>query len=387
MIKYGSVCSGIEAATVAWDPLGWESQWFCEIEPFPKKVLATRFPSTPDLDNMTEVYGKPEFQKRDIDLLVGGTPCQSFSQAGHRLGLGDPRGNLALHFLKIAQTKQPSWIVWENVPGVLSSGDGADFAAILQTMVDCGYGVCWRMLDAQYFGLPQRRKRIFVVGHSGGDWRRAAAVLFERQTSCDNSTGSAQTEGCIPVCTVRNAGNANARGVVVAENLACKGESNNAGFGYEGKNLYLRRLTPAEEERRMGFSGDHTAIEGAADADRYKAIGNSMAVPVMRWIGEGIQAVDSIPLGGNMAIRYTDQQKQEVAEEVKAGKSNKDIVAKTGVQTSTVSAVRRSLSVSSPRTTLVTTESPEARARAFAQKYPEAAMYLVKHGKVGLVLP
>jgi DNA (cytosine-5)-methyltransferase 1 len=382
MIKYGSVCSGIEAATVAWGSLGWESQWFCEIESFPKRVLKERFPNTPDLGDMTEIYDNPEFQNRTIDLLVGGTPCQSFSQAGHRLGLDDPRGNLALNFLKIARAKQPRWIVWENVPGVLSSGNGDDFATIIKTMVDCGYGVCWRMLDAQYFGLPQSRKRIFVVGHSSGDWRRAAAVLFERQTSSDNPARSLQTEGRIPVCTVRNAGNANARGVVVAESLTHAGESDDTGFEYEGKNLYLRRLTPAEEERRMGFSGMHTAIAGATDADRYKAIGNSMAVPVMRWVGEGIQAVDSLTQGDNMA-KYTEQQKQAVAGEIKAGKSNKEIAANTGVQTSTISAVRRTLLLNKP----TNGDSLEERARAVALKYPEEALYLVKNGKVGLILP
>lgn len=343
MIKYGSVCSGIEAATVAWHTLGWKPQWFCEIEPFPKKVLKERLSNVPDLGDMTKIHDDKIYQESSIDLLVGGTPCQSFSQAGHRLGLGDPRGNLALHFLKIAQDKHPRWIVWENVPGVLSSGDGEDFAAILQTMVDCGYGVCWRMLDARSFGLPQNRKRIFVVGHSGGDWRRARAVLFEHEALSNDLARSVQAAGRIPVCTVRNAGNANARGVVVAE---ISGEPETGGdtrFEYEGTNVRLRRLTPAEEERRMGFVGNWTAIESATDADRYKAIGNSMAVPVMRWIGEGIEVVESIPIGENI-MTYTKEQKQEVLEEIKAGKNNKEIVVKTGVKTGTISAIRRSLS-------------------------------------------
>ena len=343
MIKYGSVCSGIEAATVAWHTLGWKPQWFCEIEPFPKKVLKERLSNVPDLGDMTKIHDDKIYQESSIDLLVGGTPCQSFSQAGHRLGLGDPRGNLALHFLKIAQDKHPRWIVWENVPGVLSSGDGEDFAAILQTMVDCGYGVCWRMLDARSFGLPQNRKRIFVVGHSGGDWRRARAVLFEHEALSNDLARSVQAAGRIPVCTVRNAGNANARGVVVAE---ISGEPETGGdtrFEYEATNVRLRRLTPAEEERRMGFVGNWTAIESATDADRYKAIGNSMAVPVMRWIGEGIEVVESIPIGENI-MTYTKEQKQEVLEEIKAGKNNKEIVVKTGVKTGTISAIRRSLS-------------------------------------------
>ena len=352
---YGSVCSGIEAASVAWEPLGWIPAWFSEIDEFPSQVLQYHYPQVTNLGDMTKIYDNPTFKNTSIDLLVGGTPCQSFSQAGKRLGLEDARGNLALHFLRIAKEKRPRWVIWENVSGVLSSGDGEDFATILQTMVESGYGICYRMLDSRFFGLPQNRRRVFVVGHSGGDWRRAAAVLFERQTPSDDVTGGDHAEGRIPVCTVRNAGNANARGVVVAEIISEAGGSDGKGLGYDGKNL--RRLTPTEEERRMGFSGTWTNIPNAVDSKRYKAIGNSMAVPVMRWIGEGIQTVDQIPQGGIMA-KYTPEQKNEVSSLIAAGKGNKEITKLTGVHSGTVSVVRRKTNLNNiPQQTEVTFDS------------------------------
>ena len=180
-MKYGSVCSGIEAASVAWHPLGWEPQWFSEIESFPSEVLKQRFPDVPNLGDMTQLTSNPTFNEKSIDLLVGGTPCQSFSVAGLRGGLADPRGNLMLTFLGLADAKKPKWIVWENVPGVLSSNGGKDFGTFLGALAELGYGFAYRVLDAQHFGVAQRRRRVFVVGHLG-DWRPAAAVLFESES-------------------------------------------------------------------------------------------------------------------------------------------------------------------------------------------------------------
>ena len=180
-MRYGSVCSGIEAASVAWHPLGWEPQWFSEIEHFPSAVLKHRFPDVPNLGDMTQLNQNPVFNEQPIDLLVGGTPCQSFSVAGLRKGLADPRGNLMLTFLSIADKRRPKWILWENVPGVLSSNGGRDFGTFLSALGNIGYGFAYRVLDAQYFGVAQRRRRVFVVGHLG-DWRPAAAVLFESES-------------------------------------------------------------------------------------------------------------------------------------------------------------------------------------------------------------
>ena len=180
-MKYGSVCSGIEAASVAWESLGWQAQWYSEIEHFPSAVLAHRFPTVSNLGDMTKIHETEIFNGNSIDLLVGGTPCQSFSVAGLRKGLADPRGNLMLTFLSLAQRKKPRWIVWENVPGVLSSNGGRDFGTFLQALAECGYGFAYRVLDAQYFGVAQRRRRVFVVGYLG-DWRPAGAVLFESES-------------------------------------------------------------------------------------------------------------------------------------------------------------------------------------------------------------
>ena len=177
-MKYLSVCSGIEAASVAWHPLGWEPVAFSEIEPFPSAVLAHHYPSVPNFGDMTKFQEWPD---EPVELLVGGTPCQSFSVAGLRKGLEDPRGNLMLTYLAIAQRYRPRWLVWENVPGVLSSNGGRDFGTFLRALGELGYGWAYRVLDAQWFGVAQRRRRVFVVGYLG-DWQRAAKVLFERES-------------------------------------------------------------------------------------------------------------------------------------------------------------------------------------------------------------
>ena len=187
-MKYLSVCSGIEAATVAWHHMGWEPVAFSEIEKFPSAVLAHHYPSVPNWGDMTRFKEWPD---ANVDVLVGGTPCQSFSVAGLRKGLDDPRGNLMLTFGSIAQRYRPQWLVWENVPGVLSSNGGRDFGSFLGMLGQLGYGFAYRVLDAQYFGVAQRRRRVFVVGHLG-DWHRAAAVLFERHSLSGHPAPSRQ---------------------------------------------------------------------------------------------------------------------------------------------------------------------------------------------------
>jgi DNA (cytosine-5)-methyltransferase 1 len=177
-LRYLSVCSGIEAASQAWSGIGFEPVAFSEIEPFPCAVLKHHYPTVPNWGDLTRFREWPD---ATVDLLVGGTPCQSFSVAGLRAGLADPRGNLALVYLAVADRYRPDWVVWENVPGVLSSNGGRDFGAFLGGLAELGYGWAYRVLDAQYFGVPQRRRRVFVVGHLG-DWRRAAAVLFEPES-------------------------------------------------------------------------------------------------------------------------------------------------------------------------------------------------------------
>lgn len=248
-MRYGSVCSGIEAATVAWHPLGWQPSFFSEIDAFPRAVLAHHYPAVPCHGDFTTI-GADAYAA--IDVLVGGTPCQSFSVAGLRAGLDDERGNLALEFCKLARRLGPRWVVWENVPGVLSSGGGRDFGSIVGGMVELGYGVAWRVLDAQYVrvdgfrrAVPQRRRRVFVVGHLG-DWRRAAAVLFERaslrwdspprreagQIAARTLASSLGKRGGVP-----NADNALAGGLIaneIAHTLTRGAESAGKG-GYAGR--------------------------------------------------------------------------------------------------------------------------------------------------------
>ena len=165
-MKFGSVCSGIEAASVAWESLGFEAQWFSEIEHFPSEVLKYRYPTVPNLGDMTKLFSNKTFLDSHIDLLVGGTPCQSFSVAGLRKGMEDPRGNLTLTFLSLIDIKKPKWIVWENVPGIISSNQGKDFQSFLDGLEEIGYICDVEILDAQYFGVAQRRRRVFVCGQS-----------------------------------------------------------------------------------------------------------------------------------------------------------------------------------------------------------------------------
>lgn len=182
-MRYASVCSGVEAASLAWMPLGWEAVFFAEIEPFPCAVLKDRFPDVPNLGDMTEIKG--EKYHGTVDLLVGGTPCQGFSVAGKQGGLNDSRSALCLAYCGLLETMRPRWFVWENVPGVFSTNQGDDFRAFLGKIDEIGYSVAWRVLDAQYVrvdgyprAVPQRRRRVFVVGYLG-DWRYPASVLFE----------------------------------------------------------------------------------------------------------------------------------------------------------------------------------------------------------------
>jgi DNA (cytosine-5)-methyltransferase 1 len=205
-MKYGSVCSGIEAATDAWEPLGWEPQWFAEIEKFPSGVLAHHYPEVKNHGDFTKIGESAG----PVRLLVGGTPCQSFSVAGKRAGLDDPRGNLTLEFVRLARRLRPSWLVWENVPGVLSIDEGRTFGEFLGALEECGYGWAYRVLDAQYWGVPQRRRRVFVVGYLG-DFRPPAAVLFERESMSGNPAPRRSSGKVAPSLPASGAGTSRTR--------------------------------------------------------------------------------------------------------------------------------------------------------------------------------
>lgn len=344
-MKFGSICSGIEAASVAWEPLGFKPAFFSEIEKFPCNLLKHHYPHVPNRGDMTKFKDWPD---DTIDLLVGGTPCQSFSVAGLRKGLSDPRGNLALTFLAIAQRYQPRWVVWENVPGVLSSNKGRDFGAFIGGLAKLGYGWAYRVLDAQYcrvdgfpWAVPQSRRRVFVVGYLG-DARCAAAVLFDakslrrhpapsRETGQDTADASGTSAekryigGFDKECNAHGMNEATgpllkdnptgggkplpAVAMQVSHEIAptltareCKGplpEANLSAVAFSSKDYAVRRLTPTECERLQGFPDGYTLVphthgKPAADGPRYKALGNSMAVNVMRVLGARIRLVDEI---------------------------------------------------------------------------------------------
>lgn len=193
-MRYLSVCSGVESASVAWHDLGWTPVGFSEIEPFPSAVLAHRFPHVKNYGDMTK-YKEWNLEPGTVDVLVGGTPCQSFSVAGLRKGLDDPRGNLMLVYLGLAEHLRVPWLVWENVPGVLSSNGGRDFGTFLGALGELGYRWAFRVLDAQHFGVPQRRRRVFVVAHLG-DGPHPAKVLFEPESlRGDSAKGGKARQG------------------------------------------------------------------------------------------------------------------------------------------------------------------------------------------------
>ncbi|WP_265822535.1 DNA (cytosine-5-)-methyltransferase [Geovibrio ferrireducens] len=187
-MKYATVCSGIEAPSVAWAGLGWEPSWFSEIDPFCCAVLEHYYPHVPNLGDMTKIIEKVKNGEavNNIGLLAGGTPCQDFSVAGKQSGMDGDRGQLTMEYVNILERIKPPWLLWENVPGVLSTNGGRDFGKFIGALVECGYGIAYRVLDAQFFGVPQRRRRVFVVGYLG-DWRPAAAVLFEPQSMFGDS--------------------------------------------------------------------------------------------------------------------------------------------------------------------------------------------------------
>lgn len=182
MIRYISLCAGIEAFSCAVHGIDdFVPVAFSEIEPFPCAVLAHHYPDVPNIGDMTKIDGRK--YAGTTELVVGGTPCQDFSIAGTRKGLDGERSGLAYHFVRLVSEIEPRWVLWENVPGAFTTNGGRDFARFTAALAGCGYHLAWRVLDAQYFGVPQRRRRIFLVGHSGG-WQCAAEVLFELASLC-----------------------------------------------------------------------------------------------------------------------------------------------------------------------------------------------------------
>lgn len=414
-MRYLSLFSGIEAASVAWEPLGWEPVAFCEVDAFPSAVLAHRWPHVPNLGDITKVdWSDFAKGKRKPDVVVGGSPCQSFSVAGNREGLAGESG-LMFEYIRAVRRIMPRCFVWENVPGAFTSEDGEAFRQLLAEMDALGYGLAWRVLDAQFFGVAQRRERVFLVGCLG-DPRRAARVLFEpdglrwdtpssrdkrQELAARAGRGAAREGGAVAkTLQVRCGCEGGGKGALIQDDMSatlstsqtqtvfaptyqiagniigrdprngghqlgvvdpddngaftlttndlhavaapvCLGDDNakaacdvdmcgalkvGGSAPIMGSSAYeVRRLMPVECERLQGFPDGHTDLTGAdpdalfermaredmdeaerkrllaklrkwckacPDTPRYKACGNSMAVPVMRWIGERIQATE-----------------------------------------------------------------------------------------------
>lgn len=199
-MRYVSIFSGVEAATLAWEPLGWEPLAFCEIDDFPSAVLAEHWPNVPNLGDITKVDWKKEIHGA-VDLVVGGSPCQSFSIAGKREGLKGASG-LMFEYIRCVQELMPRWFLWENVKGALSCERGAAFGQLLREMDALGYGLAWRVLDAQFFGVAQRRERLFLVGHLGD--ARACEVLFEPESMCWDTPSSREKRQAVAAASGRS---------------------------------------------------------------------------------------------------------------------------------------------------------------------------------------
>ena len=337
-MRYGSVCSGIEASTIAWRHLGWECAFVSEVDAFASAVLKERLPAVPNLGDFTKI--EKGCYDGEIDLLVGGTPCQSYSYAGLRGGIADARGGLAVEFAGLAFRTDVRWLVWENVTGVLTSGGGRDFAAFLSALagwdvpvpangwknsgvVTCapgGFGLSWRVLDARYTrvqqfprGVPQRRRRVILVG-CRGDWESAAEVLIggelcggfdppsreaRLQSAPDNGAGLAERASaeCFPIDMM------NIEGRTSCLRTKCYDEAGTAMYTLRSSHVGavctphdLRRLMQVESERLMGLQEGWTDVPWkggrAPGGYRHRALGNSMCVNVMAWVGERIDAVE-----------------------------------------------------------------------------------------------
>ncbi len=286
-MNFISVCSGIEAASVAWNPLGWKAVGFSEIEPFPCAVLAHHYPDVKNYGDMTR-WKEWGIERGSVGLICGGTPCQSFSVAGLRKGLDDPRGNLMLVFLSILDAVRPRWVVWENVPGVLSSNEGRDFGSFLGGLGQLGYGWAFRVLDAQYirvdgFGraVPQRRRRVFVVGCLG-DQAGAAAVLFEQNCLCGNPAPSREAGKGFAGAVGKGVevgshwdGSGVHPSITQSHNTGGIGQSNQEIFSQRGSGLVEGKQWPADVSPTMNAHyGDKQGLE-----DQHALGGAGMFVP------------------------------------------------------------------------------------------------------------
>lgn len=292
-MKYLSLFSGIEAATVAFEPLGWEPVGLSEVEDFCNELLKQRFPHIPNYGDINDYRTWPNLNP---DLLIGGSPCQSFSTSGNREGLDDPRGRLLYSYIQVVERYNPEWIIWENVKGVLHQGKGRAFGALLGELAELGYTLGWRLLDARRF-TPQSRPRVFLVGHRGDRPEPVASVLALGEGESIHNTSGDISEEERPWLGSSSSPIVSTVTKNYHKGVHCGGETyvQMSGVPDQLEGSELRQMMPEEIERLFGFPTGWTAIKWnkriAPKTRRYKALGNSMSVPVLHWLASRINDV------------------------------------------------------------------------------------------------
>lgn len=329
-MRCATVCSGIGTPEIAFRELGWTSAYCAETDPHASAVLAHRFPDAPNLGDFTQIDGG---QYGHLDLLCAGTPCQDFSVAGKRAGFIGDRGGLTGEFVRLLARERPTWIVWENVEGVLHRGHRAGFFSFLGQLHQLGYCLAWRLYDTRYTrvarfprGVPQRRRRVYVVGRIG-DWRGPVAVQFDpaghpgmpaqdaeiprtdhaapggvprtprRVLARDSLQRNAKT--CVDHSPATVSIAYNWAKPIVGEHCPTIGAHHASKFAViDPGGPVVRRLTPREHERLQGLPDDWTNVPGVSMGQRYRLVGNGMSLNVLLRIYEGIQAVTDWEKGG-----------------------------------------------------------------------------------------
>lgn len=292
-MRYGTLCSGIETAALA-VPAHWEHVWCAEVDPFCCDLIRERYPNVENHGDITKAKGFA-----GVDVLISGTPCQSFSVQGNRRGMDDARGRLAFEFCRIVREVRPRWIVWENVANVLRVDEGRAFGSMLSALAELRYGVAYRVLDAQYFGVPQRRRRVFLVGHHYDQWQPAAAVLFDGRSDHELAASAEEIQGrrLRAVDGSRRvlgwSGDETPKfGIGISPTL--RASQGGEGNGFVTADGIARQFTITELERLQGIPDGYTQVGEHGTSKRKKAIGNAFCVKVVGWIAGRIDDVQRL---------------------------------------------------------------------------------------------
>ncbi len=315
-MNVASFFSGVGGLDLGLERAGMRVVSQCEADPWRRRVLAARFPGVPITDDVrlrclqpdAEPDAEPDTRQdsESPDLVVGGVPCQDWSVAGKRAGIRGARSGLFFDWTdRIADELARGgarWVLFENVPGLLSASNGADFGIVLATLAGLGYGLCWRILDARYVGVPQRRRRVFIFGHLGTDGGPAVRALGQGgegdlaagecswQAAARRARASVEGDGRVTALGQETAGTL---GKQVTESGGVRTTDLDNHGAYVGGST-VRRLTPVECERLMSWPDGWTAIDGpdTPDGRRYAACGDGVVSNVTEWIARRILAAD-----------------------------------------------------------------------------------------------